>query len=61
MQNYGTHHLLLVLNTNWRIVKIILKSHPIIYQVIDFFQFYTQVLEIIAATYLPICLEFFGS
>ena len=42
MQNYVIHHLLLVLNTSWRIVKITLKSHPSIYQVIDFFQLYTQ-------------------
>ena len=55
MQSCVTHHLLLVLNTN---VKILLKTHPVIYQVIDVFQFYTQDLEIIAVTYLPICLEF---
>ena len=58
MQNCVYHHMLLVLNTNWRIVKLILKSHPIIYQLIDFIQFYKQDLEIIAVTFLPICSEF---
>ena len=37
----------------------ILKSNPIIYQVIDFFQFYRQDLGIIAVTFLPIYLESF--